>query len=63
VPSQGEWNRLLIAWAAEHPTVTLNDYDDGYKYLYSDEVQNFRNDFLLPLAGYRDIRSTALSFT
>jgi hypothetical protein len=50
VPSAGERNQLLIAWAADKG-ITLNGSD--YKEFSSNETQNFNNDFLLPLAGSR----------
>jgi hypothetical protein len=64
VPSQGERNQLLIAWAAEHSEVNLSDRS-GYKNFSNNTyATQFNNDFLLPLAGYRSpVSSAALART
>ncbi|MDR2190655.1 MAG: fibrobacter succinogenes major paralogous domain-containing protein [Candidatus Peribacteria bacterium] len=52
----GEWNQLLIT-RASIKGVSLND--DGYKYFNNPtKATQFRNDFLLPRAGYRGYDSS-----
>jgi hypothetical protein len=58
----GEWNKLLIIRAGIRG-VYLYD-DDGYKsFGDSMEATRFRDDLLLPLAGYRDYTSSASVFS
>jgi hypothetical protein len=67
VPSQGERNQLLIAWATKTLTSDILSDDSGYKYLTGTVGTNyayqFNRDFLLPLAGIRNYSSYNYSIT
>lgn len=56
VPSQGEWNQLLITWARLNG-VSLSD--GRYEYFDGENAQKFADDLFLPFAGYRHYDSTA----